>query len=104
MHEDYHTGVDLPVKEGTPVFATARGVVVEVGENRRYGKYVRIRHARGYESLYAHLQDVLVKRGDSVQIGRMIGLAGSTGMSTGPHVHYEVYKDGKPIDPVLLAE
>lgn len=104
MHGDYHTGVDMAVPEGTPVFATASGRVVGVGRDPRLGRYVRIRHAKGYESLYAHLDSAVVKVGDSVRTGDMVGFAGSTGTTTGPHVHYEVYKDGKPVDPATLVE
>ncbi len=104
MHGDYHIGVDLAVPKGTPVFATAKGKVVEVGKDARLGKYVRIRHARGYETVYAHLDSTTVKVGDSVRTADMVGFAGETGMTTGPHVHYEVYKDGKPIDPAKLVK
>jgi murein DD-endopeptidase MepM/ murein hydrolase activator NlpD len=104
MHGDYHVGVDLAVPEGTPVFATAKGVVERVGRDRRLGLYVRIRHERGYETVYAHLDSVVVKEGDSVRTADMLGFAGRTGLTTGPHVHYEVYKDGKPLDPAKLVE
>lgn len=104
MHGDYHTGVDLAVPEGTPVFATARGVVKEVGKDSRLGIYVKIRHTRGYETVYAHLDSVVVKVGDTVRTADMVGFAGRTGLTTGPHVHYEVYKDGRPVDPAKLVE
>lgn len=104
MHGDYHVGVDLAVPEGTPVFATARGVVKEVGRDKRLGLYVRIKHVRGYETVYAHLDSAVVKVGDTVRTADMIGFAGRTGLTTGPHVHYEVYRDGRPVDPAKLVE
>ena len=104
MHGDYHTGVDLAVPEGTPVFATASGRVMEVGKDERLGIYVKIKHAGGYETVYAHLDSATVRVGDSVRTADMVGFAGSTGMTTGPHVHYEVYKNGKPVDPAKLAK
>ncbi len=103
MHGDYHTGVDLAVPEGTPVFATASGRVVAVGRDQRLGRYVRIRHAKGYETVYAHLDSATVRVGDSVRTADMVGFAGSTGTTTGPHVHYEVYKNGEPVDPAELV-
>ncbi|NPB03424.1 MAG: M23 family metallopeptidase [Thermotogae bacterium] len=103
MHGDYHSGIDLGVPEGTAVFAVANGVVEKVGRDSVLGIFVRINHAKGYKTLYAHLKKALVKEGDSVKIGTPVGLTGSTGLSTGPHVHFEVYKDGKPVDPVLFT-
>ncbi len=94
-----HYGVDLAGWRGAPVFATAPGKVVFAGRKGRYGKMVEIDHGYGIRTRYGHLLKVLVKRGEEVGHRHRIGLLGSTGRSTGPHVHYEVRFDGKPINP-----
>ena len=86
------------------VSATADGVVKKAGYIGAYGRTVVIDHGNGYETLYGHLSKVSVRVGHKVCRGERIGLAGSTGRSTGPHVHYEVRADGKPIDPTPLVE
>lgn len=104
LHGELHRGVDLPAPEGTPVFATARGVVEETGRDDRLGLFVRIKHGKGYKTLYAHLSEVAVKEGDSVKTGQIVGFVGSSGLSTGPHLHYEVYVGDEVVDPVKLTE
>lgn len=95
-----HNGVDLPQPTGTPVFATADGVVTGVGwQPAGLGLSVCIKHPTGYQTLYGHLSTYLVKQGDTVRRGRLIGRVGSTGRSTGPHLHYTVLYRGKPVDP-----
>ena len=97
-----HHGVDLPGKLGDPVVTTQSGTVIEVGDsgNKGYGKYVKIEHENGYKTLYAHLSSQDVKKGDKVSQGQLIGKVGSTGDSTGPHLHYEVFnQNGQKIDP-----
>lgn len=94
-----HYGVDLAGWGGAPVFATAPGKVIFAGRKGRYGKMVEIDHGYGIRTRYAHLQKVLVQRGEEVGHRHEIGLLGSTGRSTGPHVHYEVRFDGKPLNP-----
>ena len=94
-----HYGVDLAGWAGAPVWATAPGKVVFAGRKGRYGKMVEIDHGYGIRTRYGHLRKVLVQRGEEVGHRHKIGLLGSTGRSTGPHVHYEVRFDGKPINP-----
>lgn len=95
----FHYGVDLSSWRGKPVLAAADGVVEFAGWKYGYGRAVVLRHGHGYETLYGHNSKLLVKRGDHVSLGDTISLVGNTGRSTGPHVHYEVLKNGKPIDP-----
>lgn len=95
-----HQGVDIPGKRGTPVNAVAAGIVVQSARVSGYGNMVEIRHPDGYTTRYAHNQKNLVKEGDLVEKGQKIALLGSTGRSTGPHVHFEVRKDEKPVNPV----
>jgi murein DD-endopeptidase MepM/ murein hydrolase activator NlpD len=98
----FHTGVDLAEPLGTPVLAAADGVVVAVASGRvGYGNYVVIAHGQGVETLYGHLLAYIVKPGDSVSRGQLIGLEGSSGFSTGPHLHFEVRINGQPTDPML---
>ena len=96
-----HSGLDFTAETGTPVYATGDGVVEIAGsQGDGYGNKVVIKHGYGYETLYAHNSKILVKVGASVKRGQTIALVGSTGKSTGPHCHYEVWKNGVKIDPV----
>ena len=96
-----HAGLDFTADRGTEVYATGDGVVEEI-ENKRwgYGKSIVINHGFGYKTRYAHLSKFEVKQGQKVKRGELIGLIGSTGKSTGPHLHYEVIKDGKKVNPI----
>lgn len=94
-----HNGIDIPVPLGTDVFATADGTVTNVGEATGYGILVRIRHSNGYETLYAHLSGYVVKVGEKVKAGTKIARSGNSGQSSEPHLHYEVIKNGKNLDP-----
>lgn len=94
-----HNGVDLAVEEGTPVYSTGEGVVVFAGPLLHYGKIVKIWHVGEYDTFYAHNSKLLVRVGDAVKRGDLIALSGNTGLSTGPHVHYEVRKCGVPQNP-----
>lgn len=96
-----HKGVDFAAGTGTPIMAAASGTIVHAGTYRGYGNHVRIRHANGIETTYSHMSRYGkgAKRGAKVEQGQVIGYVGSTGMSTGPHLHYEVYVGGKPVDP-----
>ena len=105
----FHTGIDLAVPLGTPVFAAADGVVVlarpmtdATGTLVGYGNYVIIQHDTGLKTLYGHLLAIGVKEGDPVKRGQLIGLVGSTGNSTGPHTHFEVRIDNSPVDPLQM--
>lgn len=96
----YHQGVDFSTgRVGEDVFAVAAGVVKFAGEKQGFGKMVQLDHGNGFETLYAHDQKILVKVGDVVKKGQVIALSGSTGRSSGPHVHFEVHKNGRVVDP-----
>lgn len=97
----FHQGMDFTAPRGTPVYATGDGIVGRA-DNRAagYGKHVRIEHGFGYVSLYAHLNKYNVKRRQKVERGDIIGYVGSTGRSVGPHLHYEIFKDGKRVNPL----
>ena len=96
----FHTGIDIAVRTGTPVQATREGVVVRVGDEADgYGLAVVVEHPGGFKTLYAHNSKSEVKVGDTVERGQVLALAGNTGASTGPHVHYEVLYQGTALDP-----
>lgn len=94
-----HAGVDLKARY-IPFRAAQKGTVIYSGYKSGYGKIIMIQHEGGYETRYAHLQNMNVSKGDVVQQGQIIGLTGNSGRSTGPHLHYEVRKDGRTIDPL----
>jgi len=94
-----HTGVDLAAPTGTPIESVADGIVSSATTLNGYGKYIKIKHRSGYDTAYAHLSKISVRQGQRVSQGEVIGLVGSTGLSTGPHLHYEMHKDGVPLDP-----
>lgn len=96
---EFHTGIDFAGKLGSKVVAVAAGVVVFAGKRGGYGNMVEINHGGGYVTRYGHNEKLLVKVGDIVKKGQQIALMGSTGRSTGPHVHFEVYKNGRVVDP-----
>lgn len=100
----FHTGMDMAAPTGTPVKAALDGKVVAVSYNQVYGNYVIISHINGYQSLYAHLHTATVKAGQYLQQGQKLGLVGSTGYSTGPHLHFTVYKNGKLVNPQELIK
>lgn len=95
----FHDGMDFSCDIGTPVYATADGVVKNARWERGYGYIVTIDHGYGYETRYAHLKSFNVKRGQKVVRGETIALSGNTGRSSGPHVHYEVLQRGRPVNP-----
>ncbi len=95
----FHEGVDFAGKPGADIIAVAAGVVTWSGVRDGYGKLVEINHGGGYVTRYAHNQENLVEAGDVVKKGQVIALLGSTGRATGPHVHFEVYKHGRAVDP-----
>lgn len=97
----FHSGIDLVSASGTTVRATAAGVVVTAGWNGGYGKMVELRHADGVTTRYGHLSAALVSVGDKVEAGTPIGRVGSTGRSTGPHLHYETLRGGKAVNPAI---
>lgn len=99
-----HKGIDLAAKEDSGMIAVAAGVVTWAGKRYGYGNLVEINHGKGYVTRYGHGKSVLVKVGDTVEKGQVIGTVGSTGRSTGPHVHFEVWLDGKAVDPMKYVQ
>jgi murein DD-endopeptidase MepM/ murein hydrolase activator NlpD len=99
-----HTGVDWATSYGTPIFASGNGVVEKVGPEGGYGKYVRLKHNNGYETAYGHMSAFAkgMEIGKRVRQGQVIGFVGSTGQSTGPHVHYEILVNGRFVDPLRV--
>lgn len=97
-----HNGIDIALKEGTEIKAAASGTVVFSGEAKGYGKVVIVEHERGISTLYGHNSVNLVKKGDKVEAGQTIALSGSTGRATGPHLHFEIRKEGEAVDPTQL--
>ncbi|HET9431258.1 MAG TPA: M23 family metallopeptidase [Chitinophagaceae bacterium] len=98
-----HAGIDFTAPTGTPIYATANGRITTAGnKGNGYGNHVIINHGYGYETLYGHMIKVKAKNGQVVKRGEIIGWVGSTGKSTGPHLHYEVHKNGGKIDPVYF--
>lgn len=95
-----HAGLDFAAHVGTPIYATGDGKVVKAERQGGYGNVVVISHGYGYETLYAHMNKFKVRPGQKVKRGDVIGYVGNTGLSTGPHLHYEIHKDGKEIDPI----
>jgi murein DD-endopeptidase MepM/ murein hydrolase activator NlpD len=96
----FHSGIDLAAATGTPVHAAAAGVA-QVVDSPGYGLHVLLRHDSRTQTLYGHLSKVLLTTGDAVARGQVLGEVGSTGNSTGPHLHFEVRRDGFPLDPLL---
>lgn len=102
--DSYHTGVDLACPTGTPVKAAMSGTVVRAGWSNVFGNYIIVKHLDGYQTLYGHLSKIEVSKNAFVNQGDEIGLVGSTGYSTGPHLHFTVYKNGKLVNPMNLLK
>lgn len=96
----FHNGIDLANAMGTPVHAAMGGRVAYLGMNRGYGRFILIDHGGGFQTLYAHLSKWMVSRGEEVRTGQEIGQMGDTGYSTGPHLHFTIYKNGVPVNPL----
>jgi len=99
-HAEFHPGIDFKGSRGDVAKCTANGRVVSAGWSGGYGNCVRVAHSNGFETLYGHLSRITVKVGQQLSVGDKVGEVGSTGHSTGTHLHYEVRKDGRPINPV----
>lgn len=99
---DWHPGIDIAVDYGTPVYASAAGYVQQAGWYGGYGKYIRLGHDFGYETAYGHMSRLAVSAGSFVKKGEVIGYVGSTGYSTGPHLHFEILKYGEQVNPSSL--
>lgn len=97
-----HTGIDMACPTGTPIRSAMSGKVVYAGWSNIFGNYVIVSHGNGYQTLYGHMSKILAKKGQQVDQNTKIGLVGSTGYSTGPHLHFTVYKNGKLVDPLTL--
>ena len=97
-----HPGIDVGADHGTPVYASASGYVQQAEWYYGYGKFIRLSHDYGYETAYGHLSSIAVKPGQYVEKGAFIGRVGSTGYSTGPHLHFEVRKNGKQVNPLQM--
>jgi murein DD-endopeptidase MepM/ murein hydrolase activator NlpD len=95
----FHQGIDIANDKGTPIYAAGTGIVTFSGWNAGYGKTVIISHGNGYRSVYAHNNEYLVEAGQKVKKGDLIAKMGSTGKSTGPHLHFEIHSNGKQINP-----
>lgn len=98
----FHKGIDFAAEKGTPIYAVAGGIVTKARRHPQYGWMVEIDHRNGYVTVYAHASEVLVVKGDVVKKGQEIAKVGSTGRSTGPHLHFEVRKNGHTINPARL--
>lgn len=99
----FHAGLDFAAPQGTPIYATADGRVTTAGNTGNgFGNHVEINHGYGYETLYGHMFRIKVRSGQVVKRGEVIGWVGSTGKSTGPHLHYEVHKGGRSLDPIYF--
>ena len=97
-----HGGVDIALATGTEVLSATEGIVTEVGCSDSWGRYLRYRAEDGRVVIYAHLSDVLVSKNDMIHKGDIVALSGNTGASTGPHLHFGIYEDGKSIDPLWV--
>lgn len=110
MARIFHSGLDLAIAKGTPIVAGGDGVITQLGRKGAYGKYIRIRHSNGFQTAYGHMNGYKtgLKVGSKVKRGEVIGYIGQTGRATGPHLHYEVWKNGKTVNPlgtyVLIAK
>lgn len=102
--EAWHNGVDIAGREGTPVLAVASGVVTYTDQSSTYGNVIEITHDSGLVTLYAHNKELFVELGEIVRKGQEIAAMGTTGRSTGPHVHFEVYKNGRSVDPASYIQ
>ena len=100
----FHTGIDLAAPYGTPIKASLAGTVAATGYSAVFGNYVILSHDDGFQTLYGHMSSIGASRGDRVAQGAVIGYVGSTGYSTGCHVHLSVYKKGKMIDPLSVLK
>jgi murein DD-endopeptidase MepM/ murein hydrolase activator NlpD len=98
-----HEGLDIGAPYGAPIFAPADGIITFSGLKAGFGKFVQIDHGYGIETLYAHSQKLIARKGDKVKRGQLIAKVGSTGYSTGPHLHYEVRVNGIAVDPLYFV-
>lgn len=95
-----HNGVDFTAPTGVPIYATADGTVIKAENSGGFGNHIVINHGYGFETLYAHMVKMKARVGEKIKRGEVIGYVGSTGLSSGPHCHYEVHRNGQPVDPI----
>ena len=95
-----HEGMDFTAKPGTPIYASGNGVVTRANRSPSFGNVVYISHGYGYKTVYAHMKTIATRKGKKVKRGDIIGYVGSTGRSVSPHLHYEVHKNGRPVNPI----
>ena len=98
----FHKGIDIPVPHNTPIYASLDGVILKAEHDKSGGRFILIIHENNYQTLYAHLSQFKVRKGEKVKKGEIIGYSGNTGRSTGPHLHYQVYSNEKTINPLLV--
>jgi len=101
-YQRFHAGLDLAATFGSPIKAAADGRVVSAGWHGGYGRLVAVMHGGGIETLYGHMSQIAARPGETVRQGQVIGYVGSSGLSTGPHLHYEVLKSGRPVNPLSV--
>ena len=101
--DEAHPGIDIAVPTGTPIRASGGGTVARTGSDAEYGEFVLIDHPEGYQTMYGHASRILVADGEEVSAGQVVALSGSTGRSTAPHLHFEVRRGGRSVDPRSLA-
>ena len=101
---EFHNGIDIANVLGTPIRAAMDGKVALVGKNRGYGNFIILNHGDGFQTLYGHLSKSLVQKGENVNAGQEIGLMGDTGYATGPHLHFTIYKNSAPVNPLTYLE
>ncbi|MFV0238299.1 MAG: M23 family metallopeptidase [Flavobacteriales bacterium] len=96
----FHNGIDFSARKGTPVYASSSGIINLIKRSHKgYGKQIELSNTFGYKTKYAHLSKIIVSSGQKITKGQKIGYVGSTGSSTGPHLHFEIFKNGKRVDP-----
>ena len=102
--KSFHTGVDMACPTGTPIYSSSTGTVAFVGYSNIFGNYIIVKHPNGYQTLYGHMSSTIAKKGQTVSQGTKLGLVGSTGYSTGSHLHFTVYKNGHLVDPMTVIK
>lgn len=100
---EYHNGLDIAVAENTQAVAVKSGIVTEIRNSETLGKVLKYETEDGYTVMYAHLNDVLVKKGENIKQGQIVAMTGNTGLSTGPHIHYSVWKGDMLINPMQFV-
>lgn len=103
-NDSFHTGLDIAAAEGTKIKAAYPGKVRKVGEDSRSGKYLYLTHEDGFETLYCHCSEIIAEEGAVIRQGETVALVGSTGWSTGPHLHFEIHKNGTRLDPLTVLK